>query len=51
MQFESYGYIMKPWVSLCNDLKKRGELEGNSAMKAFGKILANACYGQTLKRD
>ncbi len=51
MTFESYGFIMRPWITKCNALKKEGELQGNSAKKAFGKLLANSAYGQTLKRD
>jgi hypothetical protein len=51
MTFEYNGHIMKPWIKKCNALKKEGELEGNSAKKAFGKLLANSAYGQTLKRD
>ena len=42
---------MNPWILKCNTLKKEGELTGNSAKKAFGKLLANSAYGQTLKKD
>ena len=36
---------MNPWIVKCNALKKEGELEGNAAKKAFGKLLANSAYG------
>ena len=51
MYWESFGNVMNPWIVKCNNLKKEGELTGNSAKKSFGKLLANSAYGQTLKRD
>ena len=42
---------MSPWIDKANALKKQGELSGNSAKKAIGKLLANSSYGQTLKAD
>lgn len=51
MFWESSGQIMNPWIVKANALKKEGELSGNGAKKAFGKLLANSAYGQTLKRD
>ncbi len=36
---------MNRWIVKFNALKKEGELTGNSAMKAFGKLLANSAYG------
>ena len=51
MYWESFGNVMNPWIVKCNNLKKEGELTGNSAKKSCGKLLANSAYGQTLKRD
>jgi hypothetical protein len=45
MFWESHTTLMNPWIEKCNTLKKQGELTGNSAMKAFGKLLANSAYG------
>jgi hypothetical protein len=49
ISWESCDKVMAPWIEKCLAVKKEGELSGNSAMKAFGKLLANAAYGQTLK--
>lgn len=49
--WEFSGKIMNPWTEKANALKKEGELSGNSAKKAIGKLLANSSYGQTLKQD
>ena len=42
---------MNPWIEKANALKKLGQITGNAALTAFGKILANSAYGQTLKKD
>lgn len=51
MAFEHSDNYMNTWIEKCNSLKKKGELEQNSAMKSLGKLLANSSYGQSLKRD
>ena len=51
MTWEKHTQLMREWILKANDIKKQGELEGNSAKKAIGKLLANAAYGQTLKID
>ena len=45
MFFKSYDTYMNPWIEKCNALKKKGELEQNTAMKTLGKLMANSSYG------
>ena len=42
---------MKDWMIKCLEIKNRGKKENLPALTAFGKLLANGTYGQTLKQD
>src|ERR1017187_2704445 len=49
--FERNGMILKKWMTECLEIKNEGKRLGLDAMTAFGKLLANGTYGQTLKQD
>ena len=51
MIWESFGPIMSAWNEKANQIKDQGAKNCNPGQKAFGKILANAAYGQSLKQD
>lgn len=42
---------MSKWIDKTLAMKEEGQRTNNSGLKAFGKLLANASYGQSLKSD
>lgn len=42
--------ILKKFIEMTFAIKMRGEREGNPAMRALGKLLANATYGKSFEK-
>ena len=51
LSWELNGQILNKWIEKTLQHKNEGQRTGNSGLKAFGKLEANATYGQSLKGD